>query len=646
MRPPPTPQHVPFGPITPGMAVVFALILVALVAFATEVVPVDVTAIGVMVTLLLVEPVTTMLVDWGLLGAPIYVLHQSGDGVSPVSQGLSGFASGATITVLAMFVLSEGVQRTGIIQILGAKVAGITGDDETKQLGATIGLVGPISGFINNTAAVAILLPMVTDLAHDSKISPSKLLLPLSYPSMFGGMLTLIGTSTNILASELSGTLATQNPDRYGALSTFGMFEFTALGVVVLIVGSIYLMTVGRWLTPARIEPEADLTAEFRMSDYLTEVVVREDSPIIGQTVREAIGATEFDVDLLQLIRGDEVFLEPLGPRKIQAGDVFAVRTDRDTLLELLDAEGMDLLGDVAVDEAELEVASERQNLVEVVIAPGASLVGDTLAEANFRQRYDATVLALRRGEEIIRKRMDHTELRVGDTLLVQGPADSIERLGNNRNFILAQEVDRPDYRRSKTPIALGIVAGVVAVAALTPISIVVSALAGALGMVLTGCLRPPELYNAVQWDVVFLLAGVIPLGIALQATGGATLIADGIVAAAPALPAIVVLGLLYVVTALLTNVISNNASVVLMVPVAAEAAVQLNVNLFAFVLAVTFAASTAFMTPIGYQTNLFVYGPGGYRFTDYLRVGAPLQAIFAVVTTLGIAFFWGLTPA
>ena len=628
------------------MAVVFALILVALVAFATEVVPVDVTAIGVMVVLLLVEPVTTMLVDWGLLGAPIYVLHQPGDGVSPVSQGLSGFASGATITVLAMFVLSEGVQRTGIIQILGAKVAGITGDDETKQLGATIGLVGPISGFINNTAAVAILLPMVTDLAHDSKISPSKLLLPLSYASMFGGMLTLIGTSTNILASELSGTLATQNPDRYGALSTFGMFEFTALGVVVLIVGSIYLMTVGRWLTPARIEPEADLTAEFRMSDYLTEVVVREDSPIIGQTVREAISATEFDVDLLQLIRDDEVYLEPLGPKEIQAGDVFAVRTDRDTLVELLDAEGMDLLGDVAVDEAELEAASERQNLVEVVIAPGAGLVGDTLAEANFRQRYDATVLALRRGEAIIRKRMDHTELRVGDTLLVQGPADSIDRLGNNRNFILAQEVDRPDYRRSKTPIALGIVAGVVAVAALTPISIVVSALAGALGMVLTGCLRPPELYDAVQWDVVFLLAGVIPLGVALQATGGATLIADGIVAAAPALPAIVVLGLLYVVTALLTNVISNNASVVLMVPVAAEAAVQLNVNLFAFVLAVTFAASTAFMTPIGYQTNLFVYGPGGYRFTDYLRVGAPLQAIFAVVTTLGIAFFWGLTPA
>jgi len=317
-----------------------------------------------------------------------------------------------------MFILSDGVQRTGIVQLLGTKIASLTGDSETKQLGATVGLVGPISGFINNTAAVAILLPMVTDIAHEGRISPSKLLLPLSYASMFGGMLTLIGTSTNILASQLSAELL-DHP--------FGMFEFTQLGIVVTIVG---------------------------------------------------------------------------------------------------------------------------------------------------------------------------------------------------------------------------IVASVVGVAALTEIHIVVSALAGALAMVLTGCLRPQELYDAVQWDVIFLLAGVIPLGIALQATGGADLIAALFVLAAPGLPAILVLGLMYVVTAVLTNIISNNASVVLMVPVAVEAARQLGANAFAFVLAVTFAASTAFMTPVGYQTNLLVYGPGGYRFTDYLKVGAPLQSVFAVVTTLGIAFFWGLAPS
>ncbi|GGO03153.1 MULTISPECIES: SLC13 family permease [Haloarcula] len=619
------------------MAFVFALILVALVLFATEALPVDVTAITLMVALMLVEPVTTTLVDAGLLAEPLYVLHQPGDGVSPLTQGLSGFASTATITVLAMFILSDGVQRTGIVQMLGSRLASLTGDSETRQLGATVGLVGPISGFINNTAAVAILLPMVTEIAHKGKTSPSKLLLPLSYASMFGGMLTLIGTSTNILASQLSAELLGH---------PFGMFEFTQLGIVVTVVGTVYLMTVGRWLVPGRIEAREDLTDEFEMGEYLTEVVVREDSPIVGQTVRGALSETEFDVDVVQLVRGDRVFLEPLDPKTIRPGDVFALRTDRDTLVDLLDAEGLDLIPEVEVDDAELESASEHQNLVELVVAPGSSLVGETLTSANFRQRYDATVLALRRGRELFRQRMDRITLKVGDTLLVQATADSIDRLNVNRDFIVAQEVERPDFRRSKIPVAVGIVAAVVGIAALTPIHIVVSALAGAVAMVLTGCLRPQELYDAVQWDVIFLLAGVIPLGIALQATGGADLLADLFVLAAPNLSSIVVLGLMYVVTAVLTNVISNNASVVLMIPVAVEAAQQLNANAFAFVLAVTFAASTAFMTPVGYQTNLLVYGPGGYRFTDYLKVGAPLQAVFAVVTTLGIAFFWGLAPA
>ncbi|MFB6184608.1 MAG: SLC13 family permease [Haloarculaceae archaeon] len=594
------------------MAVVFAIIVVALALFAWEPVPVDVTALGVMVALMVLEPLT---------------------GIEPtVNEGLAGFANPATITVLAMFVLSEGVQRTGIVQRLGHRLAALTGDDEGRQLGATIGLVAPISGFINNTAAVAILLPMVTDLAHEGKISPSKLLLPLSYASMFGGMLTLIGTSTNILASQLSARLIGH---------PFSMFEFTHLGVLVSIVGAAYLLTVGRWLVPERIPPREDLTEEFGMADYLTEVVVREDSPLVGRTVDESLAETDLDVDLVQLIRDDEHFLEPLGPKRIRAGDVFAVRSDRDTLVSLLDAEGLDLLANVDVTETELEAPERRENLVELVVAPGSSLVGESLASANFRYRYDATVLALRRGQEVIHQRLDRIRLRVGDTLLVEGAADTVERLGAGRDFIVAQEVARRDVRESKTPVAVGIVAAVVSLAALGVVPIVVAALGGAIGMVVTGCLRPHEVYEAVHWDVIFLLAGVIPLGIALENTGGAALLAELVTTAAAQLPTVAVLGLLYVVTAVLTNVISNNASVVLMVPVAVQVAGDLGANAFAFVLAVTFAASTAFMTPIGYQTNLFVYGPGGYRFSDYLRVGAPLQALFAVVTTLGIAVFW-----
>jgi di/tricarboxylate transporter len=602
------------------MVAVFAIILVALVLFALEPVPIDITAIGIMVALMVLGT-----------DGPVNLTEIS------AAEGTSGFASSATLTVLAMFVLSAGVQRTGIVQALGRRLSRITRDSVSRQLGVTMGVVGPISGFINNTAAVAILLPMVTDLAHQGKTSPSKLLMPLSYASMFGGMLTLIGTSTNILASDIVA-----RPEYLGR--PFSMFEFTALGAVVSVAGVLYLLTVGRWLLPERIRAQDDLTEEFGMADYLTEVVVREDSPLVGETVQSGLEQTDFDVDLVQLIRGNQVFLEPLAPKVIQPGDVFAVRTDRDTLVELMDVEGLDLLADVTVDEDELEQAEEgEENLVEVVIAPGSFLTGETLASTNFRQRYDATVLAMRRGGEVIRQRMDNLQLRVGDTLLIEATGDSVERLNTNRNFIVAQEIKRPDLRRSKIPLAVGIVAAVVGVAALNVVPIVVSALAGAVLMVVTGCLKPTEVYDAVQWDIIFLLAGVIPLGIALERTGGADFVAELIVGSSGSLPLLGVLGLMYLVTATLTNVISNNASVVLMVPVAFEAAGRVGGDPFAFVLAVTFAASTAFMTPVGYQTNLFVYGPGGYRFTDYVRVGTPLQLLFAVVTTLGIAAIYGV---
>jgi di/tricarboxylate transporter len=624
--------------LTPEVLVVSLVITGALVLFATEVVPVDITALGIVVALLVVSEGSQYLATIGLLGDAVVL-------VTP-QEGISGFASTATITVLAMFILSDGVQRTGIVAILGRKMAAFTRDDENRQLGVTMGVVAPISGFINNTAAVAILLPMVTDLAHDGDTSPSKLLIPLSYASMFGGTLTLIGTSTNILASEIAATLYVDGDPLFAGLEGgFSMFEFTALGAIVTVVGFVYFYTIGRHLLPERIPPEADLTEEFRLADYLTEVRVREDSPIVGQTVRDALVDTDFDVDLVQLIRGDDTFLEPLGPKTIRAGDVFALRTDRDTLVELMDADGLDLLPDVTVDETELELADDRENLVEVVIAPGSALVTESLATSRFRQRYDATVLALRRGDELVRKRMDHVRLRVGDTLLVQGTPDTIERMDANRDFIVAQEIERTDWRTNRIPVALGIVAAVVGLAAAGILPIVASALAGALAMVLTGCLKPGEIYDAVQWDVIVLLAGVIPLGIAMETSGAATLVADALVSAASVLPPLVILGLFYVFTAALTNVVSNNASVVLMIPVAAEAAIALDAWAYPFILAVTFAASTAFMTPVGYQTNLFVYGPGGYRFTDYLRVGTPLQAIFAVVTTLGIYLLWGLTP-
>ncbi|WP_224270553.1 SLC13 family permease [Haloprofundus salinisoli] len=600
------------------MLVVFALILLALVLFATERFPIDVTAILLMVLLMVLEPWTQ---------------------ITP-QEGISGFANPATITVLAMLILSTGINRTGIVQLFGRKMAAFAGDDRRKQLAATIGVAGPVSGVINNTPVVAILVPIIADLAHEGKTSPSKLLMPLSFASMLGGTLTLIGTSTNILASDITAQIGAESPEL--GLHAFGMFEFTKLGVVVFAVGAVYLMTVGVRLLPERVPVDEDLVEEYALQEYLADVVVPANSSLLGQTVEEALGDDELDIDVLQLIRNGERFSEPLARKEIHKSDTLRLRTNRQTLERIMDAEGLALAGRPRTED-ELHPDDEEPVLVEVVIPSGSFLVGETLSSSAFRQRYDANVLAFRTRGDVVRDRFEDIKVRVGDTLLVQAPPDSLSRLVGNEDFIVAHEFDEVTYRSEKIPFAVLIIAGVVALPALDVLPIVVSALAGVVAMVFTGVLKPTELYSSVEWNVIFLLAGVIPLGIALQQTGAADLLGDAVASTAAFLPAIGVLWVFYLATGLLTSVISNNASVVLMIPVAASAAQSIGANAFAFVLAVTFAASTAFMTPVGYQTNLFVYGPGGYTFSDFIRVGAPLQLLLSVVTVLGIAFFWGV---
>ncbi|WP_408960092.1 SLC13 family permease [Natrinema sp. 74] len=626
--------------VTPEMLVVFGIIVVALVLFVTELLPIDVTAILIMVLLM-------------VLGT---------DGVINVTnisttEGTSGFSNSATITVLAMLILSSGISQTGVVQIIGRKMSAFAGDDLDRQLFATIGVSGPISGFINNTPVVAILVPVISDIAHQGKTSPSKLLIPLSYASMFGGMLTLIGTSTNILASDVSARLL-DHP--------FSMFEFTKLGIVVLVVGSLYLMTVGHRLLPERVPVEEDYVQEYAIEEYLTEVTVDDDSPLVGTTVEDAIDHVEFDADILQVVRDGQEFIEPIGQKTIRAGDLLRLRADRATVQQLVDRETVTLVGSPETDaELEPDEVPER-TLVEIVVPRGSFLVGESLESSTFRQRYDATVLAFRSRGETVRSNMDERRIRVGDTLLVQAAPDSIDRLSQTDDFIVAHEPEEPDYRTEKIPHAAAIMAGVVgfvavpwgvigsALAAATGIGalegltalslpIMVTALAGVVAMVATGVLRPTEIYDAVEWDVIFLLAGIIPLGMALEQTHGADLLGSLVAATGTFLPTLGVLWVFYLATGLITGVISNNASVVLMLPVAVETATQIDADPFAFVLAVTFAASTAFLTPVGYQTNLFVYGPGGYKFSDFVRVGAPLQLLLSVVTVLGIAFFWGL---
>jgi di/tricarboxylate transporter len=603
-------------PVEPvGIALVFSIILVALVFFVTEPVPIDVTAIGIMVTLIALGPWT---------------------GVSP-REGVAGFSNPATITILAMMILSEGVRRTGAIQRLERTVASFTGDSEHRQLGATIGLVGPLSGIINNTAAVAVLLPMVSDLAHEHGTSPSKLLLPLSYASMAGGMLTLVGTSTNLLASDVSSRLAADYP----GLHAFSMFEFTNLGIVVFLVTAAYLLTVGFWLAPSRVTPRSDLDNTQR-EEFLTEVIIGDESPFVGSTIEETLEAIEFEATVTQLIRDGDYYREPRLSTTVQSGDTFTIRLTADALGELHDVAGVEFVPEV-MPMGGLDALGPGQTLVEIVVTAGSDLVGETVESSRFQDQYQTAVLAIRRGGETAYERLTEYRIQPGDLLLIESDPSTVDRIADDPNVIVAGELESQQFRSSKLPIAIGTVLSVVAVAALGILPIMVAALGGILVMIVTGIVKPAEAYDAVQWDVIFLLAGVIPLGKALSETGGADLLGSLVASTADVLPLIGVLGLFYLVTALITNLISNQASVVLLIPVAVDTATQLSANAFAFVLAVTFAASTAFMTPVGYQTNLFVYGPGGYEFSDYARVGGPLQVILAVVTPLGIAAFWGL---
>ncbi|WP_049928071.1 SLC13 family permease [Halopiger goleimassiliensis] len=602
--------------LTTDALVVLGVVVLALALFVTERLPIDVTAILLIVVLVVLEPWT---------------------GIDPAT-GISGFANEATITVLAMLILSGGISRTGIVQELGRRIADFAGTSVRKQLFATVAATSPVSGFLNNTPVVALLVPVVTDVANRGNTSPSKLLIPLSYASQVGGMLTLIGTSTNLLASDVSARLGA----RYPELGPFSMFEFTKLGVVVVVVGGLYLVFVSHYLLPERVPPRADYLEEYDVEEYVADVSVVPGSPFAGGTVGEATDSLGAAVDVVQIVRDGARSIAPRRETSLSEGDVLVVRTDREALHTLEDAPGVELVGR---SETAAHRAAEAESgvVTELVVSLDSQLVGTRLDLEGFREEFGAAVLGLRQrgatvGDRIVGRRLD-----VGDTLLVQAPPDTLERLSRGDDVIVARERPRREYRTEKAPIAVAIMIGVVAVATLELYPILVSALAGVVAMVVTGVLRPNELYDAVEWDVIFLLAGVIPLGIALEGSGAAAYLASLVVSTGGVLPTIVVLWLFYIVTGLITEVISNNASVVLLVPVAAAAAAGIGANPYPFVLAVTFAASTAFLGPIGYQTNLFVYGPGGYRFADYFRVGAPLQLLLSVVTVLGIAYFWGV---
>ena len=547
-------------------------------------------------------------------------------GLITPEQGVSGFSNPATVTVAAMFVLSAGLQKTGATAVLGRLLVRY-GRDHFTALVVVMTTVGILSAFINNTAAVAVFIPLVVVVANRRKIAASKLLIPLSYASQFGGVCTLIGTSTNLLVSAISEEAG------HGA---FSMFEFSRMGLILFAAGTVYFLLFGRWLLPERKAQE--LSATYQLGDYITELRVGAGSPLIGKSVQDSRLGREHDVTVLRLLHGDEKIWAPLR-QPMQEGDVLLVRGGLQQLIGLRGSAKLELnvefkLGDEALQSGDLR-------LVQALVAPGSRLAGHTLKDLDFRNRYKALVLAIQRRGETIRDKLNTVRLGLGDALLIQAPEEQIRRLRGDESFIVLDEVDEPGMRRHKVPIVLVVIGSVVGLAAFDVMPILVSALLGCLALVFTRAIDLDEAYQAIDWKVIFLLGGILPLGVAMESTGAARLIADGAIGMVGGLGPLAVLAVVYLMTSILTEGMSNNAAAVLLAPIAISTAEQVGVDPRPLLMAITFAASTGFSTPVGYQTNTMIYNPGGYRYTDFLRTGVPLSIIFWILSVIFIPKFW-----
>ena len=383
----------------------------------------------------------------------------------------------------------------------------------------------------------------------------------------------------------------------------------------------------------------------YLLKDYVTEIIIPPRSSLIGQTLRESEIQRKFDIDVLEIIHNEDHFPQPLADKMLSIGDILIVRGGREDLLKVKDERGIEILADVQFPDRilETELVTKEEKIAEVLILSNSRLIGTTLKDLRFRQRYNATVIAVRRGEELIRERIGKLKLKFGDLLLVQGPKESFLGLQTTRELLVLEEKSLEGLRLEKAWIALAIIVGVVVVAALNWMPILVSSLTGVILMIVTGCLKPSEIYGAVRWDIIFLLAGLIPLGTAMDNSGTTKWLAENLAIAGGGLSGYWMLFLFYLATAILTEILSNNATVVLMLPVAFEVANKLDYNPLAFMFVVTFAASNSYMTPIGYQTNTMVYGPGGYKFLDFTRVGAPLTLMLMFFTPLMTIWLYGI---
>ncbi|WP_353173950.1 SLC13 family permease [Paracandidimonas soli] len=594
--------------MTIEIVLVLCIALAAIVLFATEKLRMDTVA---------------LLVLGGLAVAGL---------VTP-EQAVSGFSNPATITVASMFVLAAGLQNSGALSGIGR----LLGRAKSPFLFLLVlfAVLAVVAPFVNNTAVVAVFMPIVMTAASGIGMPASKALIPLSYVSQMAGVCTLVGTSTNLLVNGMAKDLG--HPG-------FSMFEFTPLGVICMAAGCLYLLTFGRWLLPDTSATQ--MVENHELGKYVTELRVMSESSLIGVSVEEAKLGETFGVYVMELLRDDEEVWSPRS-QVLQEGDVLLARGDWSKLDELRQEAGLELnpqfkrrLRRMSVD-GDKESEPVSQVVTEVMIAPRSRLVGSTLTMLDWRWRHDAIVLAIHRRGQVLREQLKDVRLNVGDVLLMLTTEPEMGALRQDSNLIVLSERDAQPARGWRAPFALATMAVVITVSALGWLPISITALVGAVAMTLAGCLDADGVYDAIDWPIIILLAGLMPLGVAMSETGAAEFIVQNTIGLVREAGPLVVLAVLYLMALLLTEFMSNAAAAVLLTPIGMSTARMLDVDPTPFLIAVTFAASTSFATPVGYQTNTMVYSAGGYRFVDFLKVGLPLNLIFWVLGVIFIPRFW-----
>ena len=550
------------------------------------------------------------------------------------TEAVSGFSNPAVITIGLLFILSSAIQKTGLLEYLVVTINRLLQSSKGLGMAVYYFTVSIASSLINNTAIVAIFMPVTIRLAHRYQISPSKMLIPLSYAAILGGTLTLVGTSTNLLVNSIYMS--------YEGVEPLGMFEFFKYGIIILIIGTIYLLIVAPKLIPSRTVTSS-LTKSYHLGGYLTEMRIKKESALVGKSCLDRSINHNYDVTVLDIIRDQKHIVNNIRRTILKEGDILFVRGTLENFIRMKEVEGITLLTDEKLTQAELE--QEDNELVECLITDDSDLVGKSLMSTNFRQVFGAFILAIRREGDIIRKKIAHMQLHAFDTLLVYGPTKKISTLSDRGDFIVLGKVEARLQKDRFWWVSIYVVLISIFFASIGYVPILKGAFISVVILLSLKIITAQESYQSIHWQVIILIAALIPIGIVLQSTGTADWIGNNIsrfiylfsISWQP----YVLLATIYFITMILTEISSNVATAIIMVPIAIAVSGQIGLESRPFVFAVAFAASASFITPIGYQTNLMVYGPGGYKFSDYIRVGLPLSLLLFLTAVIILPNIW-----